>query len=178
MATYKRAGKDVLDMVQATMAKYHGPKADAGVEVLVLMASPNCDENGDPMGPAVSVNGYPCAGKIKVLSLKDRVATGCDAEMQLDSDVWDESSDEERAALVDHELTHLELRVDDKGNVKRDDIDRPKLRCRKHDAQHGWFFDVAQRHGEASFEVREARALLGSESWSQCFLPGLEPVEV
>jgi hypothetical protein len=41
-----------------------------------------------------------------------------------------------------------------------DALDRPKLAMRKHDHQFGWFDEVAQRHGEASPEVRQARVLM------------------
>jgi hypothetical protein len=43
-----------------------------------------------------------------------------------------------------------------------DAVGRPKLLMRKHDHQFGWFDEVAQRHGEASPEVRQARVLMES----------------
>jgi hypothetical protein len=177
MPTFRKASKEIQEAIIKTMADYHGAKADAGVKVLTLMVSPTLDENDDPVGPAITVAGHKAAAKTKILSLKDRVVTGCDAETQIDADVWDESSDEERTALIDHELTHLELRVDDQGGVIRDDVDRPKLRIRKHDRQFGFFDVVAHRHGIASFEVRECRRFLESEDYQQCYLPGMEPVE-
>jgi len=177
MSTYTKAPKEVTDLVDQTMKQCHGPKHEAGVRVKVLMAHPNVDQNDEPTGPAILAGGYKALAKIKILSLPNRVAYGFDAEMQLDSDHWDESSDEERVAVLDHELTHLELAVDDKGGVKRDDAGRPKLRMRKHDYAFGWFSTVAHRHGESSLEVRQARALLDSEDYQQCWLPGMSELE-
>jgi hypothetical protein len=39
-------------------------------------------------------------------------------------------------------------------------LDRPKLTLRRHDFQAGWFHEIAQRHGEASPEVRSAKQLM------------------
>lgn len=177
MATYERAQKSVLEQVNRVMHRYHGPKEEAGVTVNVLMALPTVDGEEEPTGPAITVNGYKALAKIKILGLKDRVAYGFDAEMVLDADNWELCSDEQQNAIIDHELSHLELMVDDDGGIKRDDADRPRLRMRKHDYHFGWFADVAHRHGENSLEVRQAREMLDGETWHQCFLPGMEPVE-
>lgn len=175
MATYERADKSVQNEVHRVMAKYHGPKAESGVRVQVLMASAARDANGDPTGPAIRVNGYPAVACIRILSLKDRVARGFDAEMQLDADAWQEKSEAEQEAVIDHELTHLEL-VTKEGAVQRDDADRPRLRIRKHDRFCGFFDVVAARHGEASVEIQTVREWLADESYTQCYLPGMEPV--
>lgn len=159
------------------MENYHGPLSEAGVKVKVLLAHPPVDEAGDATGPALKVNGYEAIARIKILGLEDRVSYGFDAKMAIDSDKWDESSDEERAAVLDHELTHLELAVDDQGGVKRDDAGRPKLRMRKHDFQVGWFYNVAHRHGNASIEVRQCRQLLDSDDYRQCMLPGMAELQ-
>ena len=99
-----------------------------------------------------------------------------DAEIVLDGDRWDELSAEEQDAAIDHELTHLELVVDDSG-LRRDDLDRPNLRIRKHDHQFGWFDCVARRHGTASFEWRQYEQFT-EVSYKQLWLTGMEPAEV
>lgn len=52
-------------------------------------------------------------------------------------DIWENLSDERRCALVDHELSHCYLDVDDEGNVK--------LRTRGHDLEE--FCRIVERHG-------------------------------
>ena len=40
-----------------------------------------------------------------------------------------------------------------------DECARPKLKLKKHDRQFGWFDKIAERHGHASGEVRQALKL-------------------
>ena len=176
MPTYCRATKETAAQVRRVLKQYHGVLADAGVTCDILMAHAKLDANGDPVGAAVTKGGYPCIGVVKVMPLKDRAAGRADAEIVLDGDRWDELSAEEQDAAIDHELTHLELVVDDSG-LRRDDLDRPNLRIRKHDHQFGWFDCVARRHGTASFEWRQYEQFT-EVSYKQLWLTGMEPAEV
>lgn len=176
MATYARGDSDLHKTVQDVMERYHGDLDDAEVTVTVLLAYGPRDAHGDPVGPAITVHGVPAWASIKVTSLRDRAAGMSDAIMLLDGDRIDEWSYEELEAVIDHELTHLELRVDERGNVKRDDLDRPRLAIRRHDWQFGWFDEVARRHGAASPEVRQAKQLAeASGDLYQLYLPGMGP---
>lgn len=172
MSTYQLAQKSIADQVKKCLEQYHGALFDAGVAIDVLMAYASKDANGDPVGPAVTLGGYPCVGKIKVIGLKDRAAGRADAELILDGDQWLAFSDEEQAAIIDHELTHLELQVDDSG-LRRDDLERPKLRIRKHDHQFGWFDEVARRHGQDAIEWKQYE-FFQETSYRQLWLPGIE----
>ena len=135
------------------MSKYHQSLNDAGVRIGVLFAA-------NPEGPAVKHGGYPAHATIKVMSLKDRVTKGYDAELMVSEESWDGFDEDQRAALVDHELTHLEI-VAKKGIVQRDDIDRPKLKTRKGDWNCGdGFAEVVARHGRASIEFENARTAI------------------
>jgi len=176
MTTYAKADKQAKANMAHAMKRYHPELRDAEVSVDLLLAYGPRDANGDLVSPALTSKGLQCLGKIRVLGLKDRVAGRGDAEMLLDGDQIDEWSDEELAAIIDHELTHLELQVADDGTVKRDDIDRPKLRIRPHDREYGWFDSVARRHPEHSVEVRQARQLLDEHDTRQLYLPGFEAV--
>ncbi len=170
MSIYEKAKPEVLQVVANVMEKYHRSLDEAGVKVNVLMASPNEDKDGMPTGPAITVGGYPAAATIRVLGIKDRVSHGFDAEMVVDADVWGGNTRKQNVALIDHELTHLELSLDDKGQVKTDDANRPKLRIRKHDRQFGWFDAVANRHGEDSPEVMQCRRMVGDGDFRQLYL--------
>jgi hypothetical protein len=175
MPTYRKAPAEIREQVAAVMDAYHGQLRDAGVMVDVLLARPTFDVNDDPTGPAIRVHGYAAVACIRILSYKDRVVRGFDAEITLDADHWEIASGAEQVAVIDHELTHLELVTNDVG-VVRDDAERPKLRCRKHDRHFGWFDIVARRHGEYSLEVRQAREMLDSRQFKQCYLFDLEEV--
>lgn len=148
---YEPADSDVHSKIYSIATTFHGELVEAGVTISALFAA-----NED--GAAVKLNGYPCAAVVKINSYKDRVEGKADATITLDKDEWDGATPDQRTALLDHEITHLELKLDPKTNkVKRDDLGRPKLGMKLHDVQHGWFHSVAHRHGLNSYEVRQAR---------------------
>ena len=171
MPTYSLAGDDASEVVKSVLDSYHAPLRDAELIVQVLWAFAVNDKNGDAAGPALTHNGYPALAVFKILNLKDRTTRGADCEIVIDKVAWDELDERERVALIDHELTHCVLKVDSDGKVVRDDLNRPKLRVRKHDFQIGWFDEIVQRHGEASQESIQARAFVAKVG--QLYLPGM-----
>lgn len=176
MTTYALASDDLKDTLTSVMDEFHPHLRDAGVNVDILLAHATTDANGDTNGPALRLHGYACCATIRIVGLKDRVAGRGDAEMLVDGDRCDTWSEDQLRAIVDHELTHLELQVSDQGTVKRDDIDRPLLRIRKHDHQFGWFDCVARRHGKHSIEVQQAQQLTALAELRQLYLPGIPEV--
>lgn len=178
MPTFSKPPAYVLQELEDVMAKYHPGLRDAGVRVDVLLQLATRDDNGDPTGPAIKHGGYTAAAVVRIVGLKDRVKGMGDAEILLDGDRYDEWDERELAAILDHELTHLEFRTDKvTGNVKRDDAGRPQLKMRLHDHQYGWFESVARRHGKFAVEVQQAEKLVSDENWRQLFLPGFDGQE-
>lgn len=156
MPTYVRADESVTDLVTEVMQAHHQDLAAEGVTVATLMARGKRDKDGVLVGVAITIGGYQCAGCLRITSLKQRALGMADAVMLLDGDRWDGWKRERQVALVDHELTHLQL-VDGDEGFETDDLGRPKLRARRHDREFGWFDDVAARHGEHSFEWEQFR---------------------
>ncbi len=178
MPIYEQDDGSIERIAKQMLVKYHGPLHDAEVKLDYLFARSKRDENGDATGPALKLHGYQCAAVVKVLSAKDRAKGLGDAEIVVDGDRWHEWSMEEKEALLDHELQHLELKTDEHGCVIRDDLDRPTLRCIKHDHQFGWFDAIARRHGAAAFEVQQAQAFLRDVDRVQQYFPGFEIAEL
>ena len=159
MPTYDPAPADVQDLAMEVMAKYHGDLVEAGVTIGTLFAKGTRAENGTKKSHAVKVGGYPCLAKVKVNSAEKRAEGLPDATITLDSDDdtgWPEWSEEERIAVLDHELEHLEILRDRDGQIKSDDRGRPKLRCKLHDWRCEGFAVIAKRHGSAAPEVQSA----------------------
>lgn len=156
--TYDPADEDVMAVVSAMMTEHHPELVEVDLRVSVLMATAEKDEAGQPKGPAVKLHGVACAAVVKSLPYKRRVVQPHDAEITIDADNWKGLTDDRRAALVDHELEHLLVARDKDGNIKSDDCGRPKLKMRMHDVDFGWFHSIAQRHGDASYEVKQAKA--------------------
>lgn len=155
MPRYEKSPAEVGQIIERMVDRYHPQLRDAKVTIECLMAFPTTDKNGDSSGPALTHQGYPVAAAVKIIGLKERTAGRSDVEIVIDGERWDEWNDAEKDALVDHELEHLDLKTDKHGALVRDDLDRPKLKVRKHDVQVGWFDAIVRRHGRASFEFQQ-----------------------
>jgi hypothetical protein len=154
MKRYTTASTDLADCIERVQLEYHSELQDVTVGALFVF-----DEDSE--APPLMHGGYPAAAVVRITPIRDRALGVADAVIIVDRDGWIDLTAPQRIALIDHELTHLTRVLDEKTQrPKRDAIGRPKLRIRKHDHQLGWFDEVAQRHGEASPEVRQARALV------------------
>lgn len=165
MPTFQRAHKDLKELLDTLIDKYHPDLRENDVHIDLLWAYGDRDDNDELKNNAITHNGYPAAGLTKIMPLKDRVAGRGDVEILLDHDQWEALNPRSQAALLDHELEHITL------TNERDDSGRPKLKLKKHDYQLGWFKEVAMRHGDHSMERIQART-----AWSesgQAFWPDL-----
>jgi hypothetical protein len=158
MKTFSQAA-DVTDTIEKMRAEYHEDLE--GITLAGLFAF-----DSESSMPVLKHQGYPAGAVVRVTPLKDRALGIADATIVVDRAGWLALSARQRNALLDHELTHLTRKLVEDEDGKEipafDVLDRPKLTLRKHDHQFGWFDDVAQRHGEASSEVRQARVLMES----------------
>jgi len=123
---------------------------EADVTIKTMMA----EASGKSKKSALQLHGYPCAAIIKITPYEQRVKGAKDCSLHVDSDWWEEhDSEPERLALLEHELTHLNVVRDKKtGAIKYDNANRPKLRMRLHDMTVGGFTEIAQRHGLNALE--------------------------
>ena len=179
---YWKADEDVLKKLNLAMAQWHHDLANAKVNIGVIMAANPKD------GPAVSHGGYPALASIKVVPLKDRITKGYDAEMLIDATFWKTTNEETRMALLDHELSHLELKKpkerktdkkkknqeedEDDDNIIAgqsflvDDINRPILKMKKGDWNVGdGFVEVVRRHGANAIErvnIKQAEEMVNA----------------
>jgi hypothetical protein len=161
---FSRAKSDVEDLVEHVMRQHHGPLSDHEVTVGVLMAEdPDAKRDHDdrmrPI-PVLKHQGYAAAAVVKITSYRDRVQGLPDAVITIDKGLWGFLKDEEQAALIDHELQHLELQLDDEGHAKSDAQGRPKLKLRLHDVQIGVFDVVIKRHGNAALDTQVVRRVV------------------
>ena len=86
-------------------------------------------------------------GKCKKASDLDRELAPFDFVILLRQAFFEDAevSDAQRLALLDHELSHAEVELDQDGEPKRDTKDRVVYRTRKHDLEE--FSSVVRRHG-------------------------------
>jgi hypothetical protein len=164
MKVYEKAEPHVYARAEMLIEQFHPHLQKAELTLDILMAT---NENGD----AVTHGGYPALAVVRIVNLKDRVKGMADAEITIDAKAYQNMTDQQRNALLDHELTHLQVVYDDHHIMKTDDIGRPRLKLKKHDYQFGWFREIAERHGKHSPEVYQAKILW--EADGQAFFPML-----
>ncbi len=117
----------------------------------------------------MKLHGVPALAIAKITPYAGRAKGLCDVEIQIAADHWADMGHDERAALLDHELSHFGVCRDEAEVPKRDDLGRPKLRTILHDHQFGWFDHIAARWGKASPEQQSARKLF--EESGQLYWP-------
>lgn len=153
---YEQAPPDVHEMAKEIIAQHHPALQrmldGEPVRLCILFAS-----SSDEKQPAVKCHGYPAAAVISIIPYKQRVDKRADAEIIIDERHWEGLTDVQRRALLDHEITHLEIDLDENNLVRTDDSGRPKLRLKLHDFDFGGFRSVARRYGADAPEVILAR---------------------
>lgn len=190
MATFSRAPKETYGRLRAVVRECY-PDLE---ELMARRAKPlvidildiraDLDAKGDPVGPAIKHGGYAVAADIRIQPKALR-ALGLGAVLlRIDADKWPDLKDEEKDALLDHELYHLVPRRESdepEAPWKNDDLGYPMFAgMRMHDVEVGWFVEVAKRRGFASVEVQQAKKI--SDKWGQFLfnfattenLPGLK----
>lgn len=152
-AVFTKAPQEIVDLVGEAMKLYHPAllEHEPPVTIAVVMAEAVVDDDGNPKGSAMEQRGHAIMACVKVVAPELRVLGLADVLLKIDADRWPLLSKEEKLAVLDHELTHIEL----KGDL--DDGGRPKIKMRHHDWEMGGFDEVASRHGDDSLERQWAR---------------------
>jgi len=161
MPKFQKCPQEIRELANDILCEFetHQPLLDAKVTIDFVFAYADEDDAGNKIGNALSKNGCKALGICRKIPLKDRALGRADAEIALDGDWWNEANDEEKRALLDHELHHIAIKIDKRGLV-RDDLGRPVLQLRKHDHEFGWFKAVAARHGMFSMERQQAAEMM------------------
>jgi len=77
-----------------------------------------------------------------------------DFVIEIGKDVWDDATDDFRRALMDHELGHIGLVLDENGQPIRDEkTGRLKVTINKHDVEE--FDQILERHGAYHADLRK-----------------------
>lgn len=164
MSTFKRCDETVVKMAKKVIEKYNTALADVRIDYVFAFGDRD-EVTGELKSDALKLHGVRALSIAKKVSLKDRALGHGDAEISIDHDWWAEAEDEQREALLDHELFHLVK------TGENDDLGRPVLKIRPHDYQFGWFKVVAQRRGAMSLECIAAKQIM--EESGQYFWPEL-----
>ena len=158
MATIlKQADEEKVNLLNEVMSEHHPHLVESGVTVQLLEARSELDDEGNSTGPALKVGGYAALGIASITPYLGRVQGLADALVRIDADWWEDASERECSALLDHELCHFQLT---EGDERNDRAGRPRMKMRRHDRQLGFFDEVAGRWGPDSQESQQAQILI------------------
>lgn len=97
MPKFERAPREINDFAERIIARDYpdlhelmvldSPTQRAFTIDLVFVHGDE-DENGEPLGPAIRHQGYPCDGLCRIINLRDRAMGRGDVEIQLDHGRW------------------------------------------------------------------------------------------
>lgn len=166
--SYRKSGLEIQALTNEVLEMYHGHLLEQNIIIDLI----DCYEHSGK--PAVMHHGHPAFAVIRVMPLKDRSMGRGDAEITFDARLVASMSRDEKMALIDHELHHLEIKRNKDGEVVRDDLNRTEYKMRHHDREFGWFDVVASRWGRHSIENKQAMMMFYDSEFSELYLSGRE----
>lgn len=149
---YTRPGPSdkAWSIMKNVISLYHPDLDECNARIAIVMV-----ESEDPDQPALTHGGYAATAKVKLTTALEKAVMGqdkMDAVIQIAYEEWKLMNDDQRAALIDHELCHIGY------SGEQDEFLRPRLKIVKGDYHIGdGFIRVAERHGENAMEWRAAR---------------------
>ena len=97
---------------------------------------------------------------IKIKGAREHNLKNIDIEITIDSLYWQNASIEERKSTIDHELTHIVVKLDKEGLPKVDDDGLVCFKMRRHDLVYWGFKEILERNKTNSIEYQSFKNLL------------------
>lgn len=152
---YEKGSDDLEQRIARLRDKYYSDLRVVTIGTLFVF------DDDDSALSVLRHQGRSAAALCRIVPARERAAGLPDVQIIVDRATYSRSTAKQRDAILDHELYHIQPVFDEQtGRPKFDAQDRPKLRIRRHDHEFGWFDEIANRHGDDSMEVRQAKALI------------------
>lgn len=149
----------VEKLIRLVMEEYHGDLLGEKARVRAVMVEGARNKYGELTAPALTAFGVAAAAKIRVANPRERVLCECDVILQIDADGWSDLTEAQKRSLLDHELTHIQVKRDKNGLTKRRDDGSAVFESIPDDYCINGFFAVMQRHKSDSMEALGLRRL-------------------
>ena len=154
-------GRAIYKLVRDLVAKYHHALKGAAIAA-VWMVGKKADKDGRLI-----------LGRMRKRSELDRELGEHDLILLLNKEQWRIFNEEQRAALVDHELCHADEATDPNGEPKEDAKGRKIYRMRKHDIEE--FAAVVRRHGMWKADLSVFAEAMAAGPQTDLFARGKKP---
>ena len=151
------AGAKIYALMDELIVKYHEDLAQANIALAWNLSwKPDID-------------GRATLGKCRKVGALDRELHQFDFVIILLQEFWDSGdvTDEQRRALLDHELCHGAVVLDKNGEPVEDERGRKVYRMRKHDIEE--FSQVVERHGTYKRDLEKFAAALQKSRQGKLF---------
>ena len=137
--------ESTVSILEDVMNEYHTELVNAKVNVGIIICRKETKEG-------FSLEAFPPAlARVRPTPRKQRLYCEHDAIIEICHLRWENSSTATKKAIIDHELTHLQVR-EKNGEAIIDDLGRPLLRMRKDEIDLTAFPEVISRHGINAIE--------------------------
>lgn len=145
---------EMLAALEAAL-EFH-PKLTAADLKIGVMSVAVIDPETDELLPALKCHGQHAEATISKTTPKNRLLVDFDAIITVDLARWNETPTPQRVALMDHEVTHILLLESELGELKTDDLGRPRFKLRPDEMYYTGFLEVIARHGKRAGEYGSA----------------------
>lgn len=152
--SYRKGNASELELAKKAAEQWHPELVEHDVRVGMVFTSASKNDHGEPTCKAVTFAGTGVVAKVRRVTPKERLWCDADVMIEVDADRWASMSEEERTAVVDHELTHVELARAKDGSVKLTEDLRPAIKFRPDDWMLTGFREVIERHGKSAIEAQ------------------------
>jgi hypothetical protein len=156
--TYSKVRLETQQMFDKILESYEELN-DYQVTFDVLYAFGATDGDGEITKPAITKNGVEFHSNAKVYRLDARAAHNVCAVVYLDGDIWTNSSETYREAIIHSALSSLELKRNKDDEVMLDDLNLPKLKLKKPDIAYFGNSKMLEAFGKESMEYKQFAAL-------------------
>jgi len=157
--SYRKGEGEDLALLMEVIHQHHAELEREKVRPALILIDPELAEDGQPKAPVFKSDGDSAVGRVRPASAIERLLGKYDLRIEIDGYVWETLSEEQQRALLDHELTHLEIKRDAEGTIKRNADGTPRFMRRAHDWHLTGFREVVARHGRHALEAMDLREL-------------------
>jgi hypothetical protein len=138
--------------LRRVMHIYHHELEDVGARFCLTFVK--AFDNDDEPVTALKFAGGTAIALVRLVNLEKRLRVPFEAEIKIDSFLWEEKTEREKDAILDHELAHVKVVTDAHGQPLTADDNRPKLKLVPDDIVITGMLSVIQHFGRDAGEYQ------------------------
>ncbi len=167
---YESAPAEVAELCAQVIAEVPNHKHFRDLEIKISLVMVSKFDASEQIVRCLKHHGAFADAVVRLIPCKERLHNAHDVEITIDKFAWDGANTLRKKALLDHELTHVAVKLSKKDNEPMvHDDGRPMLRLLPDDYSITGFYSIADRHGVFSGEVASVSAIASRMHLSEMF---------